>query len=125
MPVQNELFTIGSHLATPYEANNIPSTLPLLPVDAVTRLEQHIDILTAQLSELKNFILPGGAPVAAQLHICRTVCRRVERCVVELARIEYVLPEIITYLNRLSDFLFTLSRSVNHAHNIKDTPWKK
>jgi cob(I)alamin adenosyltransferase len=125
MPVQNELFTIGSHLATPYNADTVPKTLPAFPAEAVNRIEQQIDILTAQLPELKTFILPGGSPVAAQLHICRTVCRRAERLVVDLVQTEYVLPEIIAYLNRLSDFLFTLNRSVNHAHGIADTPWKK
>lgn len=124
-PIQNELFVIGSHVSTPYAENTIPNSLPVFPTSAVTRLENDIDILTAQLPELKTFILPGGSVVASQLHVCRTVCRRAERAVVELAAHTMVLPEILQYLNRLSDFFFTLARAANHSEHIADTPWKK
>jgi len=128
-PIQHELFVIGSHISTPYaDANNISVSLPPFNTNATIRLEEQIDILTAQLPPLTTFILPGGSAVAAQLHVCRTVCRRAERKVVEFSvneKAAYVLPDIIIYLNRLSDFFFTLSRAVNHSLNIPDTAWKK
>jgi len=123
-PVQHELFVIGSHLATPHDPNNTPDALPSLDHASTGRLEEQIDTLDAELPELKNFILPGGAPSAAQAHIARTVCRRAERAVVLLAEREEIHPDIQQYLNRLSDFLFVLARAFNHAAGVKETNWK-
>jgi cob(I)alamin adenosyltransferase len=124
-PIQNELFVVGSHISTPYAENTVPDSLPVFDAASTSRLEQDMDILTAQLPPLKSFILPGGSPIAAQLHLCRTICRRAERYVVELTQHAYVMPDILIYLNRLSDFFFTLARSANHAEGIADIPWKK
>lgn len=124
-PIQHELFVIGSHVSTPYSQNTIPDSLPHLDPQAIVRLEEQIDILTAQLQPLKTFILPGGSTVASQLHICRTVTRRAERYAVELSAIAYVMPQILIYLNRLSDFFFTLARAANNAQGIADTAWRK
>ena len=79
----------------------------------VTRLEREIDAMNARLSPLRSFILPGGSVLAAQLHLCRTVCRRAERLVVELATVEDVNPDAVRYLNRLSDWFFVAGRIAN------------
>lgn len=123
--IQQTLFVIGSHLSTPYDPMNIPSTLPLIEVQAITDLEQWIDTMDEELPELKNFILPSGVPAAAQIHIARTVARRAERAVIRLSAEEQILPEIIQYFNRLSDYLFVAARFVNHVAGVVETPWRK
>ena len=113
--VQNELFDLGADLATPETEKPLPYE-PLRILDAqVERLEREIDRLNEALSPLRSFVLPGGSPAAAALHLARTVCRRAERLVVALAEKpgEAVSPAAIKYLNRLSDFLFVASRFVN------------
>jgi cob(I)alamin adenosyltransferase len=113
--IQNDLFDLGADLATP-EGDEPPKHEPLRIVPAqVARLEQEIDALNAELSPLRSFVLPGGAPAAAALHLARTVCRRAERLVVELAQRpeEKISPVAIQYLNRLSDFFFVASRWLN------------
>jgi len=113
--VQNELFDLGADLATPETEKPLPYE-PLRILDAqVERLEREIDRLNEALSPLRSFVLPGGSPAAAALHLSRTVCRRAERLVVALAEKpgEAVSPAAIKYLNRLSDFLFVASRFVN------------
>jgi cob(I)alamin adenosyltransferase len=122
--VQNELFTIGAHLATPADAANAASALPPLDDASIARLERQIDAADAQLPPLKNFILPGGSETAARLHVARTVCRRAERRVVELGGAEPVQPIIVTYLNRLSDWLFVQARLANRDGGIDDAPWR-
>ena len=113
--IQNELFDLGADLATPETEKPLPYE-PLRILDAqVERLEREIDRLNEALSPLRSFVLPGGSPAAAALHLARTVCRRAERLVVALAEKpqEKVSPAVIKYLNRLSDFLFVASRYVN------------
>jgi cob(I)alamin adenosyltransferase len=113
--IQNDLFDLGADLATP-ETDEPLGWEPLRIVAAqVTRLETEIDQLNKDLSPLRSFVLPGGSAASAYLHLGRTVCRRAERMVVELAAVdgEKVNPEAVKYLNRLSDFLFVASRWVN------------
>lgn len=124
-PIQHELFTVGCHLATPYTLDAVPNSLPAVDALSCERLEQQIDTLSEQLPPLTSFILPGGTLLASHIHVARTVCRRAERAIVELSADEPVLPNILQYMNRLSDFLFVLVRAVNHAANLLDTPWKK
>lgn len=118
--VQNDLFVVGADLATPGEAANIPR----ISEDAVQALEQAIDEMEAQLEPLRQFILPGGAPSAAYLHLARTICRRAERWVVTLSRSEPVNPQITVYLNRLSDLLFVAARRANASAGVPDVPWE-
>lgn len=112
--VQNDLFDLGADLSTPEDGK--PGAKALRIVDAqVARLEAEIDALNAQLRPLRSFVLPGGEPAAAALHLARTVCRRAERLMVELSRRqgESVGDAALSYINRLSDFLFVAARHVN------------
>lgn len=119
--IQNSLFNAGSELAAPDPAR---FNLPLLSVDASGLLENWIDAMDMELPKLQNFILPSGTAAASALHLARTVCRRAERSVVTLSEHATVRPEIIVYLNRLSDFLFTASRYENYKSGYKETVWK-
>jgi cob(I)alamin adenosyltransferase len=116
--IQNDLFDLGADLCTPENAKGKgPAGTRLAVTDAqVTRLEHEIDALNAELKPLRSFVLPGGTPAAAYLHLARTVCRRGERLMVELADRpdEVVSAAAIKYVNRLSDFLFVASRFLNH-----------
>ena len=110
--IQNDLFDLGGDLCTPEQEN--PKYPPLrMTAGQVERLEQEIDALNAELAPLKSFVLPGGSPTAAALHLARTVTRRAEREMTLLARREPVNPEALRYINRLSDLLFVLARHVN------------
>jgi cob(I)alamin adenosyltransferase len=122
--LQADLFALGAHLATPpaRERRRRPE-LPPLPDGRPGEMEQWIDDADVQLPPLRHFVLPGGTPDAAALHVARTVCRRAERRVVALARAEDVEPSILVYLNRLSDLLFALARLANHRAGVPDTPW--
>jgi cob(I)alamin adenosyltransferase len=113
--IQNDLFDLGADLATVETDKPLPYQPLRITQGQVDRLEQEIDRLNAELSVLRSFVLPGGTPAAAALHLARTVCRRAERHVVELMERpdEKVSPESVKYLNRLSDFLFVASRYVN------------
>ncbi len=121
--IQKDLFDIGAHLATPYEANQAPASLPIIRPDAVTWLEDTIDRLDDELEPLKNFILPGGSQAGSSIHVARTVCRRAERRISTLAETEYVNPYILKYMNRLSDHLFTLARVLNHDAGKPEIHW--
>jgi cob(I)alamin adenosyltransferase len=112
--IQNDLFDLGADLAVPQREGKA-ERLRMLS-SQVERLERDIDTLNARLSPLTSFVLPGGTPAAAYLHLARTICRRAERMIVELAAKpdEPVSDVAIHYMNRLSDFLFVASRSVNH-----------
>jgi cob(I)alamin adenosyltransferase len=113
--IQNDLFDLGADLATPETGEPLPYE-PVRIVEAqVERLEREIDGLNGHLASLRSFVLPGGSPAAAALHLARTVCRRAERLTVELAGRpdEPVSPAVVKYLNRLSDFLFVAARFVN------------
>jgi cob(I)alamin adenosyltransferase len=119
--IQNELFNIGSELATPPGGGweGMPRTTP----EQVLQLERWIDQLNEQLSVLKSFVLPGGTVLNAQLHIARTVCRRAERTVLALAHQEEVPVSITQYLNRLSDLLFVMSRYASFEAHCPEYLW--
>jgi cob(I)alamin adenosyltransferase len=119
---QADLFVLGSHLATPADARS-RDHLPALPRDRPAEMEGWIDEAEEQLEPLRSFILPGGSQGGAALHLARTVCRRAERGVVALARVDDVDPVILVYLNRLSDLLFVLARLVNHQAGEPELPW--
>ena len=123
--IQNDLFTVGSDLASPLEKENKNFVIPRIDSQFATRLEILIDKFDSQLPALKNFILPGGSKVSAILHHARTVCRRAEREVVALSRIEGINDQIEVYLNRLSDLLFVLARFENFSSKHSDIEWKK
>jgi cob(I)alamin adenosyltransferase len=122
--VQNELFVVGSHLSTPEDS---PSTrsLPLLDDSMIARLEMEIDSAESELAPLRNFILPGGAELAARLHLARTVCRRAERILVDFSMDRPIAVTILTYMNRLSDWLFVMARLANKRAGVADIPWEK
>lgn len=119
--VQNALFTLGAQLSAPKEG----VSSEVITAAHVDGLERQIDAISASLPPLKQFILPGGSPTAAYLHLARTVCRRAERQTVALTQIkgESVDRWAMIYLNRLSDFLFVLARLANQLHDVADVPW--
>jgi len=122
--IQNDLFDVGADLCTPGKGKG-PGGARLTVTDAqVTWLEGEIDRLNAELAPLKSFVLPGGSAAAAYLHLARTVCRRAERLVAELGDTpdESVTPEVLKYVNRLSDFLFVASRYAN-SKGARDVLW--
>jgi cob(I)alamin adenosyltransferase len=121
--VQLELFDLGAELATtPGKEHNL--TTPRIGDTQIEALEAAIDAHDTELDPLTNFVLPGGSMAAAQLHVARGVCRRAERRVVSLAATENVRYELVRYLNRLSDLLFTLARHENHVAGVKDVLWR-
>ena len=120
--IQDRLFTVGSILATDPEKAGKIQTPDLLESD-VEQLELWIDQLDALLPELKNFILPGGHPAASFCHVARCVCRRAERIVVALHEIEAVNDLVLQYLNRLSDYLFVLSRRIGQIFGAEEVIW--
>lgn len=113
--IQNDLFDLGADLCTPNMERDAEAEYPPLRVvdSQVSRLESEIDAMTKVLEPLRSFILPGGSALAAQMHLCRTVSRRAERLVVELATMESVNPAAVKYLNRLSDWFFVAGRMAN------------
>lgn len=116
--LQNEAFQLGADLATsPTSSRKINR----LSAGEAERLERGIDQMTAELPELRHFILPGGTPAAAQIHVARTICRRAERLAVTLG--EAANPAVVIYLNRLSDYLFTLARFENRRKGIDEAKW--
>ncbi len=118
--LQQELFVLGGDLAAPRETTY---PVPRIEAEHIEHLEREIDALEADLPGLKHFILPGGSPGGAALHIARTVTRRAERYTVELAALEPVNDHAAHYLNRLSDFLFVLSRWVNQQAGAAEAKW--
>jgi len=112
--VQNDLFDVGADLCLPPGEGEKPGQVLRIQADQAERLEQAIDSRNERLQPLKSFILPGGTAAAAWCHLARTVCRRAERDVVTLARSDRINPQVIVYLNRLSDLLFVLGRVCNH-----------
>ncbi|SRR5581483_3740784 len=111
--IQNDLFDVGADLCVPPADGEPPGQRLRVTAAQAERLERAIDRLNEPLGPLHSFVLPGGTPAAAWLHLARTVCRRAERAVVALARLEPVNPQVLVYLNRLSDLLFVLARSAN------------
>ena len=122
--IQDRLFTIGSSLAVDPEKEP-KMKLPDLKEEDVIFMEKEIDRMTGQVPVLKSFIIPGGHPVVSHLHIARCICRRAERCCVRLAdETQEVGDIIIRYLNRLSDYLFTLCRYTSMQLDVVELPWK-
>jgi cob(I)alamin adenosyltransferase len=119
--IQNQLFVLGADLATPFDA--APSSIKRIQQNEIQFLEETIDRLDAQLEPLKSFILPGGLPVSAQVHVARTVCRRAERLVDALGRKEPIGKFPLVYLNRLADLLFVAARYVNKREGTEETTW--
>jgi len=121
--VQNDLFDLGADLCRPETGE--PADPPPLRITAgqVARLESEIDRVNADLAPLKSFVLPGGTPAAAHLHLARTVARRAEREMTALAESEPVNPEAVRYINRLSDLLFVLARALNDG-GAQDVLWE-
>jgi len=124
VPVQRDLFAIGALLATP-DRDKVRQHLEKARVDdeRITQLEHAIDDGDRELEPLKAFIVPGGSPKAAALHVARTICRRAERRVVSLAETEEIPGVVIIYLNRLSDLLFTLARVANRRAGTGEVTW--
>ncbi len=120
--IQDRLFTIGSMLAT--EPGNDKVRIPMLHQSDVEALEHSIDAMQSELPPMREFLLPGGHVSVSFGHLARTVCRRAERLVVALGRTEEVDPLIMSYLNRLSDYLFVLCRKMAHELGASETPWK-
>lgn len=121
LQIQNKIYNIGSILAVKGETT---FSVPKIKPEDIELLENEIDHLNKELPPLKDFIIPGGNIVTAQCHVCRSVCRRAEREVVELASSEKIDILVIQYLNRLSDYLFVLARKISKDTNAKETIWK-
>lgn len=119
---QDRLFTIGSLLASDPEKDT-KMKLPEIHEADITLLEKEIDVMEEKLPPMKSFVLPGGHPVVSYCHVARCVCRRAERSVLRLAENEKVDELVYKYLNRLSDYLFVLSRKLAHDLNAPETPW--
>ncbi len=119
--IQNRLFDLGAALA----ADATKDDDPVVSSADVTKLESWIDEASEEVSELKNFILPGGTEAAARLHLARTVCRRAERTLVSLGGMTTIPRHAIEYVNRLSDLLFALARLANARASVEDVPWQQ
>lgn len=120
--VQSTLFNLGAELATAPD-NKAETGVPMVDDEEIAFLERAIDGAEDDLPALRTFVLPGGALGGASLHVARTVCRRAERQLVTLHAREALRPACLTYLNRLSDLLFVLSRLDNHQAGVQDVPW--
>jgi cob(I)alamin adenosyltransferase len=119
--IQDRLFTIGASLAVDPEKSKM--IIPDLHLADIELLEQEMDLMDEQLPQLKHFILPGGDNAISFCHIARCVCRRAERIVVHLAEESSVDEKVSIYLNRLSDYLFTLARKIGSEHNVPENKW--
>ncbi len=120
--IQHRLFAIGSHLATDLEKMRL-NCASIITTENIENIEHEIDVIDDQLPELRAFILPGGSLGAAQCHVCRTVCRRAERRILALAETCTIAPELVAYVNRLSDYLFILSRKINNMDGKAEIFW--
>ena len=121
--IQNQLFILGADLATPLDSSNV--SIKRIEERHIQYLEERIDELEDDLDPIRFFILPGGSETAARLHVCRTVCRRAERMLVHLSTCEEINELDLRYINRLSDFLFVLSRYANNTAGQKDIQWQQ
>jgi cob(I)alamin adenosyltransferase len=120
--VQHELFNLGSVLAT--LPGDLHPNQPRITQATIDQLEREIDRFNEELPSLRSFVLPGGTKICAELHVCRTVCRRAERALVTLSHEEEIPREALLYLNRLSDAFFVWSRWVNHALKVPEALWQ-
>lgn len=114
--VQEDLWILGGDLSEPI----VNAKIPRISDQQLARLEAVTDKLNAELRPLRRFILPGGSPAAAEVHVARSVCRRAERRIVALSRTESINPQVIPYVNRLSSFLFVLAREVNRREGVAE-----
>ena len=126
--IQNDLFTLGSMMATPSEKETLKNgeqrlNIPEVDTKSVTYLEKEIDKMNEKLPKMTHFILPGGHTTVSYCHIARCVCRRAERLSVSLHQQEGINPIILTYLNRLSDFLFMLARKLSKDLSVQEVKW--
>ncbi|HLV60045.1 MAG TPA: cob(I)yrinic acid a,c-diamide adenosyltransferase [Fredinandcohnia sp.] len=121
--IQSELFVLGAELATPDPAH-VKKQVAHLDAETIARWEQVIDTIDAEVPPLQHFVLPGGAPAAAHLHLARTICRRAERRLLSLAAQAEIRSECVAYLNRLSDLLFMLARLLNHRGGVDEPIWE-
>jgi len=119
--IQERLFTLESELARGPE--KIERKLPIVREEDISLLENEIDTMNENIPELNSFVLPGGHTTVSYCHLARTVCRRAERCVIEMNESFLVNPVNIKYLNRLSDYFFVLSRKLSHDLGISESPW--
>lgn len=119
---QRNLFTVCSYLATDKTKTPLAPSYTLAPSET-TRLEEAIDAINASIPQLKSFILPGGSHEAAIAHVCRTVCRRAERRIFFLAESTKLDPEVLQYMNRLSDYLYVLARKLNFVDGVREKIW--
>ena len=120
--VQHKLFDVGSHLATDQEKTTLHKT-SIMSLDEVKELEQYIDKMDENLPGLRSFVLPGGTSASSVAQICRTICRRGERRILELAEKTTIAVELIAYINRLSDFFFVLARKLNLEEGQEEIYW--
>src|SRR4051812_46450819 len=120
--IQDRLFTIGSYLASDPGKSKVK--IPQLKEEDVTFLEKEIDKMNETLPEMRSFVLPGGHTTVSYCHIARCVCRRAERLTIHLSEESFVAELVIKYLNRLSDYLFVLSRKFTQDLNAQEIPWK-
>jgi cob(I)alamin adenosyltransferase len=121
--IQAELFAVGAELATPHDAR-AHGALPGVQGEWVEALERQMDRWDEDLPPLTAFVLPGGAPAAAALHVARATCRRAERRSVALSHLAHIDPAVVVYLNRLSDFLFEAARAQNQSTGVAETLWQ-
>lgn len=122
--IQDRLFTVGATLATDPDRKTPRKAMPDIVEGDITLLEQAMDTMDAELPELRAFVLPGGHPSVSYAHLARTVCRRAERLVIGLNEQSSVDPLVIQYLNRLSDYLFVLSRKMTQELGSEEVAWK-
>ena len=121
--IQNNLFNVGTHLATDQSQTPLYASAKL-PAGETEQIERRIDQINEELPEPQGFVLPGGSQAAAQAHVCRTVCRRAERCIDSLMENAVVGAEIVQYVNRLSDYLFVLAKKINFNNNVDEILWQ-
>ena len=123
--IQNELMTLASQLAddTPFEGSKLVKVLEPINIKNIKYLEDQIDLINNDLPELKNFVIPGGHMIVSFAHLARCSCRKAERFITELNEIENVPQNIIAYINRLSDFLFILSRKLARDYQVEEIKW--
>ncbi len=122
--IQHDLFIVGSDLADPAYGPSVNSRTPIVKEDMVARIENYIDNYESELEPITYFILPGGTSESSVLHVCRSIARRAEVSVVSLANSDTINETLLVYINRLSDLLFVLARTVNKRKNIKDVAWR-
>lgn len=123
--VQNELFNIGSYLATAPKPGEEPACASLADGSKLAQMEAWIDALDEQTPKIMAFILPGGSKISAQCHVARVMCRRAERRILDLADESYVDPVVVRYVNRLSDYLFVTARYLNFLLGVEEIVWKQ